>query len=71
MEPQKQIWGHLAAFFTIFVWGITFISTKMLLVSFTPVEIMFYRLVLAVLALCIASPPRLAWCRPGRQRLRD
>jgi len=58
MKPQNQIIGHLAAFFTIFVWAITFISIKVLLVPFTPVEIMFFRLILAVLALFIASPPR-------------
>jgi hypothetical protein len=33
MGPQKQVLGHLAAFFTIFVWGTTFIFTKLLLVS--------------------------------------
>lgn len=71
MESQKQILGHLAAFFTIFVWGITFISTKVLLVPFTPVEIMFYRLILAVLALFIASPPPLTWGKLDRHMLRD
>lgn len=71
MEPQNQLRGHLAASITIFVWGITFISIKMLLVSFTPVEIMFYRLSLAVLALFVASPPRLPRGRPDRQALRD
>jgi drug/metabolite transporter (DMT)-like permease len=59
MEPPKQIQGHLAAFFTISVWGVTFISTKLLLLHFSPVEIMFYRLMLATLALLVASPPRL------------
>ncbi len=71
MEPQKPILGHLAAFFTISVWGITFISTKVLLVPFTPVEIMFYRLILGVLALFIVSPPRLAWGRLDRRALRE
>ncbi len=71
MGTQQQIRGHLAAFFTIFVWGITFISIKVLLVTFTPVEIMFYRLVLAVLALHIISPPRLAWGRLDRPTLRN
>ena len=70
MEPQKQIGGHLAAFFTIFVWGITFIFTKVLLVPFTPVEIMVYRLILAVLVLFAASPPRLAWGKLDRHVLR-
>ena len=70
MESHKQIWGHFAAFFTIFVWGITFIFTKVLLVPFSPIEIMVYRLLLAVLVLFAVSPPRLAECRPGRWTLR-
>lgn len=71
METQKQIQGHLAAFFTILIWGVTFISTKVLLVSFTPVEIMAYRLVLAVLALSAVAPPRLNKVKLDRHALRD
>jgi drug/metabolite transporter (DMT)-like permease len=48
--------GHLSAFFTIFIWGTTFVATKVLLKSFTPVEIVFFRLVLAYLFLWIISP---------------
>lgn len=57
MKFSSQFGGHLAAFFTISVWGVTFISTKVLLVDFSPVEIMLYRFILAVLVLSIASPP--------------
>jgi drug/metabolite transporter (DMT)-like permease len=71
MPSQKPFVGHLAAFFTIFVWGITFISTKALLTPFTPVEIMFYRLLLAVLVLFAISPPRLPWGRLDRQALKS
>jgi len=71
MEAPKPIFGHLAALFTIVVWGITFISIKVLLVDFTPVEIMFYRSILALLALFIASLPRLAPGKPLRWVLRD
>jgi drug/metabolite transporter (DMT)-like permease len=71
MQPQKQIWGHLAAFFTVFVWGITFIATKALLTEFSPVEVMFFRLVLAVLALIIVSPPRLSQLKLSRDVLRE
>lgn len=60
METQKQLWGHLAAFLTVFIWAITFISIKVLLVPFSPVEIIVYRLIVAVLALLAASPPSLA-----------
>jgi drug/metabolite transporter (DMT)-like permease len=71
MKPKKQIYGHLAAFFTIFVWGITFISIKMLLTPFSPVEIMFYRLILAVLVLFMVSPPRPSKVKLDRQLLRS
>lgn len=50
--------GHLAALFTILVWGITFISTKVLLQDFTALEITFYRLVLAVFALLATGMPK-------------
>lgn len=48
--------GHLAALFTIFVWGTTFISTKVLLTYFAPVEILFIRFMLGYLALWLAYP---------------
>lgn len=51
--------GHLAALLTICIWGTTFISTKILLADFQPVEILFIRFVLGLLALCIACPRRL------------
>ncbi len=70
MEEHSQIRGHLAALFTITVWGVTFISTKVLMVAFTPVEIIVFRLVLAVLALSIASPPRLTRIKSGAEFLR-
>lgn len=43
---QTKSAGHLAALFTILVWGTTFISTKVLLADFQPVEILFFRFVL-------------------------
>jgi drug/metabolite transporter (DMT)-like permease len=66
MRPSQSLSGHLAALFTITVWGVTFISIKVLLVPFSPVEIMFYRLVLAVLALNLVSRPSLAHLRIDR-----
>ncbi len=38
---NKKTFGHLAALLTIVIWGTTFISTKILLVDFKPVEILF------------------------------
>ena len=71
MRSRNQVKGHLAAFFTIFVWGITYISTKVLLLSFTPIEIMFFRLALAVLALSIVNPPKLQHSEAKHTFLQD
>lgn len=48
--------GHAAAIVTIFIWGLTFISTKILLTGFLPVEILFYRFLIGYLALLAACP---------------
>jgi drug/metabolite transporter (DMT)-like permease len=56
MGERNFFKGHLSAFFTIFVWGVTFISIKLLLADFTPTEVIFYRLILAYLVLLAASP---------------
>ncbi len=59
MENQRTA-GHLAALFTIVIWGTTFISTKLLLVDFEPVEILFFCFVLGFAALLLVCPKRLA-----------
>lgn len=48
--------GHLAALLTVLIWGTTFVSTKVLLEAFTPVEILVLRFVLGYLALWAACP---------------
>ncbi|AYJ90928.1 DMT family transporter [Bacillus safensis] len=53
---NKQLLGHLAAMFTIFLWGSTFISTKILLTAFSPTEILFFRFFIGYLALMIIYP---------------
>ncbi len=49
----------MAAVFTILIWGTTFISTKVLLNDFMPVEILFIRFVMGFAALFLACPHRL------------
>ena len=51
--------GHLAALLTIMIWGTTFISTKVLLTGFLPVEILFFRFVMGLFALLAVCPRRL------------
>ena len=53
---KQQVQGHFLAVFTVVVWGATFISTKVLLRSFTPVEILFIRFIIAFVALFVAHP---------------
>ena len=48
--------GHLASLLTIIIWGTTFISTKILLVDFQPVEILFVRFVMGFFLLLAAYP---------------
>ncbi len=53
---NDQKMGHLSALLTVAIWGTTFISTKVLLVDFQPVEILFFRFVLGLIALFLACP---------------
>lgn len=58
MENKKTA-GHLLALLTVIIWGTTFISTKILLADFQPVEILFLRFIMGFLALLAAYPHRL------------
>lgn len=51
--------GHIAALGTILIWGTTFISTKVLLGVFTPVEILFLRFTIGYIALWLVHPRKL------------
>lgn len=56
---NKNLAGHIAAAVTIIIWGTTFISTKILLEEFRPVEILFFRFVIGLAVLVIVYPKRL------------
>lgn len=58
-EDQKKILGHVLACGTQIMWGATFVSTKVLLTYFLPVEVLFLRAVLAFTALFIFYPHHL------------
>ncbi len=47
---------HLIALFNIFVWGTTFVSTKVLLTDFTPLWILLIRFTIGFIALCALRP---------------
>lgn len=59
MNNDRQRIGQAAALVTILIWGMTFISTKVLLDTLSPVEILFLRFSLGYLALWLAAPRRL------------
>ena len=47
---------HLVALFTIFVWGTTFVSTKVLLVNLSPLWILLLRFAIGLIVLCALRP---------------
>lgn len=53
---QKKITGHLLALFTIIVWGTTYVSTKILLTDFKPVEILYFRFIMGYVFLIVLCP---------------
>lgn len=52
----KKIAGNITGFITVFFWGITYISTKVLLEVFNPVEILFTRFLMGLIFLVFLYP---------------
>ena len=56
----KHGYYHLIAILVVTIWGLTFISTKVLINhGLTPQEIFFYRFLIAYLGIWVISPKRL------------
>lgn len=53
---NQQAAGHLITLFTVGIWGTTFIATKILLDSFSPIEILFIRFFIGFICLSVAYP---------------
>ncbi|MCI1966930.1 MAG: DMT family transporter [Oscillospiraceae bacterium] len=68
MTRSKAFYGNLTAVFSILIWGTTFISTKILLQSFAPVEILMIRFLIGYAALWLMCP-RWFPIRPFRQEI--
>lgn len=49
---------HLAAILTVFVWSITYISSKIVLGVISPTQLTLYRFIIGYLCLCIIKPPK-------------
>ncbi|OPF73216.1 DMT family transporter [Bacillus paralicheniformis] len=56
MKTRRETAGHLAAVITIIIWGTTFVSTKVLLEDFAPVDILFYRFLIGLIVLIMVHP---------------
>ena len=59
MKKEHQVTGHIAAIATCLIWGTTFVSTKVLLRDFGPVDLLFSRFLLGYLALWLMRPKKL------------
>lgn len=66
-QDKKQILGHVLACGTQIMWGATFVSTKVLLNYFQPVEVLFTRAVLAFIALLLFYPRHLKLKNPKQE----
>lgn len=55
-NTKERIGSHLLAILTIIVWGTTFIATKLLLDSYSPIQIMVMRFTLAYAVLFLLKP---------------
>ena len=56
MNDKEHLAGHIAALGTILIWGTTYVSTKVLLSDFAPIEILFLRFLLGFIALFCVCP---------------
>ncbi len=59
MALSLEIRGHLVALGTVCMWGLSFISTKVLLTDYTPLEVLFFRFILGYITLVIFYPKAL------------
>lgn len=63
LRSNQKVWGLFLAALSIFIWGITFVSTKYLLNDFSSLEILFYRFLVAYIGLWFMRPKveKIAW----------
>lgn len=69
MTASSKLWGHVLALLTVLIWGTTFASTKVLLATWTPVEILVMRFVLGLVFLSLMCPRWLPWAGWRRELL--
>ena len=67
-KNNSKVFGYCLAALSIFVWGITFVCTKQLLIYFSALEILFIRFALAYLFLWILYPHKLKISKKERKK---
>lgn len=55
-SKRNLVMGYVLAALSVFFWGITFVCTKSLLNYFSPLEILFFRFIVAYLGLWLIRP---------------
>ncbi|MGE4454081.1 MAG: DMT family transporter [Sphaerochaeta sp.] len=63
--PKARLLGHVAVISTMSFWAVTFVSTKLLLVAFTPAQILLLRSLLGLVLLFLINPRRLRYESKG------
>ncbi len=64
---SMQLKAHLTALLTILIWGTTFVSTKLLLVDFSPIEILVIRFIIGYASLWLIFPKKLPFLGKKRE----
>lgn len=59
--PHTRLLGHLAVLSTVFVWATTYISTKILLKEFIPMQILLVRTLIGFLVLSVCNPRKMVY----------
>jgi len=63
--PRTRVLGHLAILTVVLLWATTYISTKILLDTFTPMQILLVRTLLGCLALFLCNPKKMVYKQKG------
>ncbi|MBR5273341.1 MAG: DMT family transporter [Clostridia bacterium] len=53
---KSKITGHIFALITVFIWGVTYIATKILLQGYNEIQVIVFRLIVAYVVLWIIHP---------------
>ncbi len=67
MEDSKNVRAHLTAFLIVLIWGTTFVSTKVLLRDFSPLEILLVRFVIGYVFLQLIYRKKIAREKPSKE----